>query len=218
MEDRVTAFLVERNFGGVTHGKPEDKLGIRGSNTCQVIRLPNLLTKTNFLNSPNMAGIFWKCANPERKCLRRGWKWFQNCVEYFKFWKIQYGEFGSRLFCFYIISIREWILYSFFFIQGMLRKLMGWTAEHAVTRKQFGKPLMDFDLIKEKFANMAVKIYAMESMAYLTSGERIQTNWIFYMNLKIIFTFFLLGMLDTYAEPDCAMEAAMVKVIGEGKQ
>ena len=58
----------------------------------------------------------------------------------------------------------------------MLRKLVGWTAEHAVTRKQFGKPLMDFDLIKEKFANMAVKIYAMESMAYLTSGERIQTN------------------------------------------
>ncbi len=39
MEDRVTAFLVERNFGGVTHGKPEDKLGIRGSNTCQVISL-----------------------------------------------------------------------------------------------------------------------------------------------------------------------------------
>lgn len=36
LEDRVTAFLVERNFGGVTHGKPEDKLGIRGSNTCQV--------------------------------------------------------------------------------------------------------------------------------------------------------------------------------------
>jgi hypothetical protein len=34
--DKVTAFLVERNFGGVTHGKPEDKLGIRGSNTCQV--------------------------------------------------------------------------------------------------------------------------------------------------------------------------------------
>lgn len=36
MEERVTAFLVERNFGGVTNGKPEDKLGIRGSNTCQV--------------------------------------------------------------------------------------------------------------------------------------------------------------------------------------
>jgi len=33
-EDKVTAFIVERAFGGVTSGKPEDKMGIRGSNTC----------------------------------------------------------------------------------------------------------------------------------------------------------------------------------------
>jgi alkylation response protein AidB-like acyl-CoA dehydrogenase len=32
----MTAFIVERAFGGVTHGKPEDKLGIRGSNTVEV--------------------------------------------------------------------------------------------------------------------------------------------------------------------------------------
>ena len=31
--DRVTAFIVERGFGGVTSGKPEDKLGIRGSSS-----------------------------------------------------------------------------------------------------------------------------------------------------------------------------------------
>lgn len=54
---------------------------------------------------------------------------------------------------------------------GMLKKLIGWAAEHAVTRKQFGKPLMEFELIKEKFAKMASTIYAMESMAYLTSGN-----------------------------------------------
>lgn len=36
IEAKVTAFFVERNFGGVTNGKPEDKLGIRGSNTCEV--------------------------------------------------------------------------------------------------------------------------------------------------------------------------------------
>jgi len=35
-KDKVTAFIVERAFGGVTSGKPEDKLGIRGSNTCEV--------------------------------------------------------------------------------------------------------------------------------------------------------------------------------------
>uniref|UniRef100_A0A8C0D6A8 Acyl-CoA dehydrogenase family member 9 n=1 Tax=Balaenoptera musculus TaxID=9771 RepID=A0A8C0D6A8_BALMU len=36
VKDKVTAFIVERDFGGVTSGKPEDKLGIRGSNTCEV--------------------------------------------------------------------------------------------------------------------------------------------------------------------------------------
>jgi hypothetical protein len=35
-QDVITAFIVERSFGGVTNGKPEDKLGIRGSNTCEV--------------------------------------------------------------------------------------------------------------------------------------------------------------------------------------
>ncbi|XP_059143103.1 complex I assembly factor ACAD9, mitochondrial-like [Physella acuta] len=36
IKEKVTAFIVERSFGGVTNGKPEDKLGIRGSNTCEV--------------------------------------------------------------------------------------------------------------------------------------------------------------------------------------
>ncbi|KAK2534433.1 complex I assembly factor ACAD9, mitochondrial isoform X1 [Columba livia] len=36
LKDKITAFIVERDFGGVSHGKPEDKLGIRGSNTCEV--------------------------------------------------------------------------------------------------------------------------------------------------------------------------------------
>lgn len=31
--DKMTAFIVERDFGGITNGKPEDKLGIRGSNS-----------------------------------------------------------------------------------------------------------------------------------------------------------------------------------------
>ncbi|XP_029287756.1 complex I assembly factor ACAD9, mitochondrial [Cottoperca gobio] len=36
MKDKISAFIVERAFGGVSSGKPEDKLGIRGSNTCEV--------------------------------------------------------------------------------------------------------------------------------------------------------------------------------------
>ncbi|XP_061253244.1 complex I assembly factor ACAD9, mitochondrial isoform X1 [Bos javanicus] len=36
VKDKITAFIVERDFGGITNGKPEDKMGIRGSNTCEV--------------------------------------------------------------------------------------------------------------------------------------------------------------------------------------
>nr|ABQ12933.1 acyl-Coenzyme A dehydrogenase family, member 9 [Bos taurus] len=36
VKDKITAFIVERDFGGVTNGKAEDKMGIRGSNTCEV--------------------------------------------------------------------------------------------------------------------------------------------------------------------------------------
>ncbi|XP_065293551.1 complex I assembly factor ACAD9, mitochondrial-like [Dermacentor albipictus] len=35
-QDKITAFIVERAFGGVTSGAPEDKLGIRGSNTTSI--------------------------------------------------------------------------------------------------------------------------------------------------------------------------------------
>lgn len=39
VKDKITAFIVERDFGGVTHGKPEDKLGIRGSNSKNLLKL-----------------------------------------------------------------------------------------------------------------------------------------------------------------------------------
>ena len=55
--------------------------------------------------------------------------------------------------------------------EGILKKLLTWTTEHAVTRKQFGKPLKDFELLQEKFARIGTTIYAMESMAYLTAGN-----------------------------------------------
>ena len=54
---------------------------------------------------------------------------------------------------------------------GILKKLLTWTTEHAVTRQQFGKPLKDFEMLQEKFARIGTTIYAMESMAYLTAGN-----------------------------------------------
>ncbi|XP_066536797.1 very long-chain specific acyl-CoA dehydrogenase, mitochondrial [Hoplias malabaricus] len=44
MKDKVTAFIVERSFGGVTNGPPEKKMGIKASNTAEVffdnVRVP----------------------------------------------------------------------------------------------------------------------------------------------------------------------------------
>lgn len=36
VKDKITAFIVERAFGGVTNGKPEKKMGIKCSNTVEV--------------------------------------------------------------------------------------------------------------------------------------------------------------------------------------
>ena len=38
-KDKITAFIVERAYGGITSGKAEDKLGIRGSNSKSLISL-----------------------------------------------------------------------------------------------------------------------------------------------------------------------------------
>lgn len=44
MKDKITAFIVERSFGGVKHGPPEKKMGIKASNTAEVyfedVRVP----------------------------------------------------------------------------------------------------------------------------------------------------------------------------------
>ncbi|KAJ8416633.1 hypothetical protein AAFF_G00325110 [Aldrovandia affinis] len=44
MKDKITAFIVEKSFGGVTHGPPEKKMGIKASNTAEVhfdsVRVP----------------------------------------------------------------------------------------------------------------------------------------------------------------------------------
>lgn len=36
VKDKMSAFIVERSFGGVTNGPPEKKMGIKCSNTCEV--------------------------------------------------------------------------------------------------------------------------------------------------------------------------------------
>ncbi|GLE03092.1 hypothetical protein PINS_up011971 [Pythium insidiosum] len=158
-KDKVTAFIVERGFGGVTSGPPEDKLGIRGSNTCEVyfenVKVPieNVLGGGPDGKTGGAAGV------------GQGFKVAMNILNN--------GRFGLGA-C----------------AGSSLRRVLGMAAQHANARKQFGLPLANFGLIKKKFGEMTLDSYAIESMAFMTTG-----------------------MIDR-GDPSCEIEAAMCKVYG----
>lgn len=80
------------------------------------------------------------------------------------------GEIGrGHLIAFNILNIgRHKISAS---CLGTSKRALELAVEHVSERKQFKRPLSEFNLIKEKIADMAVKIFAMESMVYRTGGE-----------------------------------------------
>jgi acyl-CoA dehydrogenase family protein 9 len=53
---------------------------------------------------------------------------------------------------------------------GAARKLIERSVEYANARRQFGQPIGEFEIVKEKLADMAARTYVMESAAYLTAG------------------------------------------------
>jgi len=52
---------------------------------------------------------------------------------------------------------------------GVAKMLIGEAVQHAKTRVQFGRPICEFGLIKQKIAEMVVKTYVTESMVYRTA-------------------------------------------------
>uniref|UniRef100_A0A914RKQ5 Very long-chain specific acyl-CoA dehydrogenase, mitochondrial n=1 Tax=Parascaris equorum TaxID=6256 RepID=A0A914RKQ5_PAREQ len=52
-KDMVSAFIVERSHGGVTHGPPEKKMGIKGSNTAEINFENTKVPVENLLGSMN---------------------------------------------------------------------------------------------------------------------------------------------------------------------
>ncbi|XP_032471272.1 very long-chain specific acyl-CoA dehydrogenase, mitochondrial isoform X7 [Phocoena sinus] len=52
MKEKITAFVVERSFGGVTNGPPEKKMGIKASNTAEVhfdgVQVDHAANRTQF--------------------------------------------------------------------------------------------------------------------------------------------------------------------------
>lgn len=124
----VTAFLVERDFPGVSTGKEEHKLGIKSSSTRRVILEDVPVPMENVLGGVGQGA-------------------------YIAFNILNFGRYslGAGL-------------------VGPAREQVRVAARYAQERQQFGQPLASFGLIQQKLADMAIKVYAVESATYRTAG------------------------------------------------
>uniref|UniRef100_U5EKH4 Very long-chain specific acyl-CoA dehydrogenase, mitochondrial n=1 Tax=Corethrella appendiculata TaxID=1370023 RepID=U5EKH4_9DIPT len=103
-KDKVTAFIVEREFGGVSSGPPENKMGIKCSNTAEVyyedVKIPieNVLggegngfkVAMNILNNGRF-GMAGTLSGTMRSCIQKAAEHATNRVQFGK--KIE--EFGA---------------------------------------------------------------------------------------------------------------------------
>jgi acyl-CoA dehydrogenase family protein 9 len=53
---------------------------------------------------------------------------------------------------------------------GLAKHLIDLTIDHVNTRRQFGRPLADFDMVEDKIGWMVSYLFGLESMAYMTTG------------------------------------------------
>lgn len=134
-EGKISAFIVEREWEGVSTGPKEDKLGIRASATTGV-RFDNVLVPADCLLGEQGKGfkVAMEILNNGRTGLGGG------CV-------------------------------------GGMKTLIELASRQAAERKQFGQPIAEFGLIKQKIAQMTIDCFAAESAVamvghYIDSGVK----------------------------------------------
>lgn len=126
--EHFSAFIVEKEYLGVSTGPEEKKMGIKGSSTRTLILEDALVPKENLL-----------------------------------------GELGKgHIIAFNILNIGRYKL-AVGTIGGS-KRIIDVSVRYANQRQQFKTPISKFTLIQEKLANMATKLYAMESSVYRTVG------------------------------------------------
>ncbi len=126
--EKLTAFLVERSFGGVSSGAEEKKMGIKGSSTTAV-----------YLDNVKV---------PVENVL---------------------GEIGrGHIIAFNILNLGRLKLGPF--AVGGAKNVLSASLKYAKQRHAFGKSIGEFGMIQHKLAEMAIRIYAAESMSYRVAG------------------------------------------------
>jgi alkylation response protein AidB-like acyl-CoA dehydrogenase len=127
--EKFTAFLVERNFPGVSSGAEEHKMGITGSSTTAVY-LDNVPVPV------------------------------ENVL----------GEIGrGHVIAFNILNIGRLKLGSAGV--GAAKNVLAICLKYAQQRKAFGSAIAEFGAIQHKLAEMAIRIFAAESMTWRVVGQ-----------------------------------------------
>src|SRR5271155_2574173 len=124
---KITAFLVEAAWPGVSHGPHEDKMGIRASST----------TTVNFS----------EVRVPAQNVLDAEGKGFKVAMAILNNGRTGLG--GGAV--------------------GGMKTLIALATQQALTRKQFGEPIADFGLIREKLAQMTAECFAAESVVWMVA-------------------------------------------------
>jgi len=120
----ISAFIIEKGTPGFRPGKKENKMGMRASDTSEV--------------------VFSDCFVPEENLLGKQGDGFVNSLQVLD---------GGR------ISIAALAL-------GMAQGACGAATKYAQERKQFGKPIAEFEGIQFKLADMVTEISAAEMLVY----------------------------------------------------
>jgi len=166
LEDKFTAFIVERNTPGLSLGEEEHKMGIKGSSTRQV--------------------FFEDCKIPVENLL---------------------GEIGrGHVIAFNILNIGRLKLCAA--ALGGAKRALAITISYARDREQFKTSIANFGAIQHKLAEMAIRIFATESVLYRTAAWIDEKEKSLHVEGKPG-SETLLGAAEEFA-----IECAMLKVIG----
>jgi len=127
-KDRISAFIVTRDLAGVTTGRDEEKLGLKGSSTTDLNLVDTPVPEANLLGEPG-----------------RGFKYAMEILN------------DGR------VSLAAASV-------GVAKEMIDRATAYAKERRQFGRPIAEFELIRSKIAAMVADTYAAESMVYLTTA------------------------------------------------
>jgi len=120
----ISAFIIEKGTQGFRPGKKENKLGLRASDTSEV--------------------VFTDCKVPAENLLGKEGEGFVNSLQILDGGRISIAALGL----------------------GMAQGAYECSVKYAKQRKQFGKPIADFQAIQFKLADMATQIEAARLLTY----------------------------------------------------